>query len=94
MTGKGGEVPAILEQWESKQKELKKMGMEEKEIANLSTDKQRNSDLEKLKELGGPFTCADKVEDFMAREDLDDIKKGKRLYLEVRHAKNSSISFP
>ena len=94
MTSKGGEVPGVLEQWESKQKELKKMGMEEKEIANLSTDKQRNADLEKLKELGGPFTSADRVEDFMAREDLDDIKKGKRLYLEVRHAKNSSISFP
>ena len=30
----------------------------------------------------------------MAREDLDDKEKGKRLYLEVRHAKNSSVSFP
>ena len=94
MTGKGGEVPAILEQWESKQKELRKLGMEQKEIANLSTDKQRNADLEKLAELGGPFTSAEKVENFMAREDLDDKEKGKRLYLEVRHAKNSSVSFP
>ena len=30
----------------------------------------------------------------MARDDLDDKEKGKRLYIEVRHAKNSSISFP
>ena len=54
ITGKGGEVPVILEQWESKQKELRKLGMEQKEIADPSTDKQRNANLKKPTELGGP----------------------------------------
>ena len=94
MTEKGGDVPAILEQWEEKQKELRKAGMEVKEIANLSTDKQRNSDLEKLTTMGGPFTSPEMVEIFMAKDDMEEKEKGKRLYLEVRHAKNSSISFP
>ena len=94
MNEKSGDVPGILEQWEKKQQELRKMGMEQKEIANLSTDKQRNADLEKLIMVGGPFTSPEKVEDFMARTDMDDNKKGQRLYMEVRHAKNSSVSFP
>ena len=63
-----------------------------KEIANLSTDKQRNADLDKLTKLGGPFTSPENVETYMAREDLDNKEKGKRLYLEVRHAKSSSVS--
>ena len=94
MADKGGEIPAIIDEWEKKQKELRKKGMEVKEIANLSTDKQRNADLDKLIKLGGPFTSPDNVETYMARDDLDEKEKGKRLFLEVRHAKNSSVSFP
>jgi hypothetical protein len=44
--------------------------------------------------MGGPFTSPDKVEAYMARDDLDDKEKGKRLYIEVSHAENSSLSFP
>lgn len=94
MTESGGELPAILKSWEEKQKELMKKGLEEKEIANINIDQQRNSDLQKLIELKGPFTSAEEVQVYMAREDVSEVEKGKRLYLEVRHAKNSSISFP
>ena len=94
MTESGGEVPAIMKEWEERQKELMKKGLEEKEIANINIDQQRNSDLQKLVELHGPFTGAQEVEVYMAREDVGEVEKGKRLYLEVRHAKNSSISFP
>ena len=94
MTEKGGEVPAILKQWEERQKELRKQGLDEKEITNINIDKQRNSDLQKLIELQGPFTNHLEVEAYMARKDVKETDKGKRLYLEVRHAKNSSISFP
>ena len=68
--------------------------MDEKEITNINIDKQRNSDLQKLIELQGPFTNHLEVEAYMARKDVKESDKGKRLYLEVRHAKNSSISFP
>ena len=94
MTESGGELPTILKKWEERQKELLKKGMEEKEIANINVDQQRNSDLQKLIELQGPFTSAQEVEVYMARDDIGEQDKGKRLYLEVRHAKNSSISFP
>ena len=94
MTESGGELPTILKKWEERQKELLKRGMEEKEIANLNVDQQRNSDLQKLMELQGPFTSAHEVEVYMARDDIGELAKAKRLYMEVRHAKNSSISFP
>ena len=94
MTKKGGEIPTIIEQWERKQKELKKKGLEDKEIASISIDKQRNADLEKLTKMDGPFTRPDAVATYMARKDIKEDEKGKRLYLEVRHAKNSSVSFP
>jgi hypothetical protein len=45
MSDKGGDIPSLIEQWEKKQQELRKKGKEVKEIANLSTDKQRNADL-------------------------------------------------
>ena len=46
-----------MEKWEdSKQQELKKEGLESKAIPNLSLDRQRNQDLERLKKMGGAFT--------------------------------------
>ena len=50
MMMKGGAVPANLQAWEEKQKQLKKQGMDQKEISNISLDKQRNSDLTALTE--------------------------------------------
>ena len=87
-------IDQILKTWDDKQKELVKEGLEEKEAANLSTDKRRNSDLEMLVKQGGPFTSPTMVEEFMARPGWSDVDKNKRLYTEVRHAKNSSLSFP
>lgn len=94
MTKRGGAVPAILEAWEEKQAKLKKEGMEDRELASIAQDKQRNCDLAYLTELGGPFTRPEQVEEFLKNPDLEDITKNKRLYVEVRHAKNSSLSFP
>ena len=94
MTAVDGELPAILKEWEAKQKELKKMGMEQKEISNIGADKQRNADLQKLTEVGGPFTSPESVEAYMINQEVGEVEKGKRLYLEVRHARNSSVSFP
>ena len=94
MTKKDGALPEILAEWEKKQVELKKKGMEEKKLSNVAQDMQRNSDLAKLTEQGGPFTKQEQVDDFLKRTDLDDTAKNKRLYMEVRFAKNSSLSYP
>ena len=93
MVKKGGEISTIIEQWERKQKELKKKGLEDKEIASISIDRQRNADLEKLTKMMGPFTSPDAEAAYMEREDVKEDEKSKRLYLEVRHAKNSSVLF-
>jgi hypothetical protein len=45
LTKKGGELPNIVERWETTQVELKKAGLQAKDITNLAADKQRNSDL-------------------------------------------------
>lgn len=91
---KGGGVPQILEAWEEKQKKLKKEGMDAKEIASISQDRQRNSDLNTLTSMGGPFTQPEQVEDYIEDPNETEEAKIKRLYVEVRHAKNSSLSFP
>ena len=90
---KGGAIPEIIQKWEDKQKDLKKKGMDDKEIANISIDKQRNADLQNLIECGGPFTKPEQVEAYM-KENINEKDRNKRLYIEVRHAKNSSTSFP
>ena len=94
MTKKGGAVPEIVKVWEEKQAELKRKGMDAKEISNISVDKQRNADLNKLTEVGGPITTPEQVTQFMDRSDVDEKTKNTRLYLEVRFAKNLSLSLP
>ena len=94
MTKKGGAIPEILKAWEIKQADLKKKGMDEKEISNISVDKQRNADLATLTEVGGPFTKPEQVNMFMESSELEEVAKNKRLYIEIRHAKNSSLSLP
>ena len=91
---KDEKIDKILKVWEESQEELVKEGLQEKEVANVSTDKKRNSDLALLVKEGGPFTSPDMVQEFMARPGISEKERNKRLYIEVRHAKNSSLSFP
>ena len=55
---------------------------------------QRNADLATLTEVGGPFTKPEQVNMFMESSELEEVAKNKRLYIEIRHAKNSSLSLP
>ena len=93
LTEKGGKMYSILQKWDEKQYEIRKSGVDQKSILNLSMDKQRHDDLAKLKSLGGPFTNAKEVELYMCSK-ISDTEKNKRLYTEVRFAKNSSICYP
>ena len=63
--------------------------MDDKEISNIAHDKQRNSDLAMLTGQGEPFTKPKQVEESLKNPDMDVIIKSKRLYVEVRHARNS-----
>jgi len=91
---KGGKIPEILLAWHEKQAELKKRGMDDKEIANLAVDRRRNKDLSALKAVGGPFTSSTEVDDYVAANDVDESTKLGRLYLEVRFARDTSLSLP
>lgn len=86
-------VPSIVEAWESKQEELSKDGLTEKETQSRATDKRRNADLVKLKAFNGPFSSAAEVKAFTA-SDLPEEKKVERLYIEVRYARDTCVSFP
>ena len=94
LTAMDGKLPGIIKEWEEKQKELKKEGLEAKGVGNIAMDKQRNTDLTKLKEQGGPFTSPEGVKKYIEKTEESDETKKKRMYIEVRHAKNASLSFP
>ena len=94
ITKKGGALPQIMKDWEEGQRELMKEGLAKTEVASLAADKQRNSDLAKLQELDGPFTSPEAVDKYISRKGVSEEDKNKRMYIEVRHAKNSSLSFP
>jgi hypothetical protein len=90
---KGGRIPEILQEWSLRQEELRKQGLHEKEIANLAVDKRRNKDLNALKNMGGPFTSSSEVDNYMS-SDIEDAVKLQRLYMEVRYARDTSLSIP
>ena len=94
LTKTGGDLPNIVEQWEVKQEELEKAGLEAKEVTNIAADRQRNSDLHKLTEANGPFTKSAQVKNYLEKSRDDEKTKNKRLYMEVRHAKSSSLAYP
>jgi len=77
--------------WAAKQEDLKKKGLVDKEIANIALDRRKNKDLEKLKCLCGPFTMSSQVDEYLKS---DDSNKVERLYIEVRYARDTSLSMP
>ena len=58
---KGGKIPDIMLAWNNKQEELKRQGLPDEEIANLTMERRWNKDFDSLKAIGGPFTNAVEV---------------------------------
>ena len=54
-------------------------------------DKRKNKDLEKFKCMGRPFTPSSQVDEYLKS---DDSNKVVRLYIEVRYARDTSVSMP
>ena len=86
-------LPSIVDAWEKRQEGLSKDELSAKETQNRAVDQRRNADLEKLKAMGGPFSSSAEVKLF-ATSDLPEREKVARLYLEVRLARDSCVSFP
>ena len=88
------EVIAVLrKEWSAKMKELDIKGFTAKEALNLTQENKKLKDLENLKqqEIPGPFTSSKDVLDYMS-SCPDSKEKNKRMYLEVRYARESSCS--
>ena len=88
-----GQLVSIWKSWRDSQDNLEEKSLTAKELQNQHTDKMRNSDIEYLKSMGGPFTKPEEVDAFVNSE-MNNEQKIKRLYIEVRYCRNSSLSLP
>jgi hypothetical protein len=69
---------------------LEEQGYLKKDVVNNQLESIRLNDLELLKKNGGPFTSPEDV-DVFKRNIIGSEEKTRRLYIEVRYAKNSSL---
>ena len=86
-------IKDIKIKWTERIREHQAKGFSEKETANLKTNAQKYSILEQLKKesMPGPFTKPEDIKNYLACE-LDDAAKNKRLYMEVKYARVTSMS--
>ena len=84
----------LMKSWVDQQNQLTYARVTKKETENLKIDKRQNSDLSKLKDMGGPFVSKSEVDLYVAREDFTPKEKDTRLYIEVRYARDSCLSLP
>ena len=68
--------------------------MSVKEIKNVKVEKRRNNNLELLKKINGPFTNSSEVSAYMNDGSISVDAKMKRLYTEIRYARDTCLSLP
>ena len=78
-------------EWNEKMRKMEETGNLKKDVDNNHIESVKYRDLEYLKEKNGLFTTAEEVRDFDANIP-ESSEKNKRLYIEVRCAKNSCLS--
>lgn len=65
--------------------------MTSKEAGNILVDRHRLKDLDELKAMGGPFTSSQEVDMYLRTRSK---KKEERFYLEMRYARDTSLTVP
>ena len=90
----GGSIPKILGSFAEKQAALEKTALLAKQGATHNVERRRHLDLAFLEELGGPFVNACDVDTYIADQNISVRDKEKRLYREVRFARDLSLSIP
>lgn len=91
---KAKNVNKLVQEWQENQLKLQREGMTRKETSQVSCERRRLSDLDKLVSLGGPFTKARQVDDYLKRKRTSLKDKQDRLYTEVRYARDTTLSLP
>ena len=69
---------------------MEKEAFSDKETISMHIESIKYKDLEFLKSVGGPFTTTEEMQSY-EKEIEDSKRKNKRLYVEVRFAKNTSL---
>ena len=85
------DIKAIKKAWDEEMKRDEFDGNQKKDLVNQHYEAVKLKDLDYLKACGGPFTTSEEVENFMKGTE-ESKEKNKRLYVEVRHAKNTCMS--
>ena len=81
-------------EWKEKIKEKMAKGADMRQIVAQSKERKRLDILDDLKALGGPFTTAQEVQEFLENEDTTEKEKQKRMKREMRFARESSTTLP
>ena len=84
----------LVKEWKVEQSKLQDAGLTKKQIAALAVEKRRMKDLEKLKSYGGPMTTPEEVDKLVDDDALTDDEKLARIYIEVRYARDTTLSLP
>ena len=85
----GQAISDLKKEWHEKMKLLENEAFADKDHANMHLDSVKYNDLEFLKSCGGPFTSAEEVEEYVPQIYIQNMNK--RLFIEVRYAKNTSL---
>ena len=83
----------VKRNWNERQAVLKAAGLSAKESTQLQKESRKMKILASLKEQGGPFTCAEEIDEFLSSE-LDEEQRKKRMKNEVIYARDSTRSIP
>ena len=87
-------VNTLVAEWRKRQACLQEKGLDKKQVQSLTTERRRNGDLQKLKCYGGPMTKPEEVDKLVEDVDTSEAEKLDRLYLEVRYARDTTLSLP
>ena len=84
------DIAKLKNDWLERMQSLEDATFASKDTVNQHLDTVKYKDLEDLKGKGGPFIKGEEVEVYMKGNDTPE-EKNKRLYVEVRYAKNMSL---
>ena len=87
-------VKKLNMEWKEKIKDRLAKGADMKHVVAQTKERKRLDILDELKDLGGPFTSAEEVQEYIEREEISEKEKQKRMKKEMRFARESSTTLP
>ena len=93
MTAAVSKLKSIKTEWDERQQELRQIGLTKKESEALRIEQRKNNILARLKTVGGPFTKAEEVDEYISQE-ADLLKCQRRMREEITFARDTSQSLP